>query len=336
MNEPAASPDDRPTEAALPTLDDVESVRELIAPHIWRTPTVEVQASPPLYLKMECWQRTGSFKIRGALARTLSLSPQELRLGVATASAGNHGLGVAEAARIAGVPCHVFVPTTVSPAKLNALKEYDVRIHVHGRDYDECEEVARRWATQSGVGFIHAFDDPQVIAGQGTLALELLEQVEELHTVYVPVGGGGLIAGVARVLKSLRPDIRVIGVQPEASPAMVRSLEARRVVEAPFTTTIADGLAGRFVSPRTLRACQLWVDEFVLVSESQIRRALRWLADTVHTIAEGSAVVGIAAALSQSDSSPAATIVTGRNIDTDLFLNSLTSGGERWANPKPR
>jgi threonine dehydratase len=313
-----------PADHDLPTLEQIREAGVRIRPHIWLTPTVHVE-SAQLYLKMECWQRTGSFKVRGAFSKLLTLDREQLARGVVTASAGNHGIGVAEAARYLGVECHVFLPEGASAAKLTILRNLGAQLHIAGRDYDECEAEALRWAERTGVEFIHPFDDPAVISGQGTLALEMLEQIGPAEAVFVPIGGGGLIAGVSRVLHELRPEIQVIGAQPEACPAMLRSLEAGRVVETPCFDTIADGLAGRFVGERTLRACQLWVDEVMLVEESEIRRALRWLLDTLHVVVEGSAAVGVAAALRRPELRPAAVVLTGRNIDTRTLLNAVST-----------
>ncbi|MDZ7373470.1 MAG: threonine/serine dehydratase [candidate division KSB1 bacterium] len=307
----------------LPTVSEIRKAQVRIAPYVWQTPLLRV-GSVPLYLKMECWQRTGSFKVRGAFSKLLTLSKEELARGLVTASAGNHGIGVAEAARSLGTTCHVFVPLSAARAKIRSLEELGALLHFAGRDYDECEEEARRWARDHNALFVHAFDDLEVIAGQGTVGLEMIEQMDDgVRTLFVPVGGGGLIAGVASAFRGLRPDVRIIGVQPEASPAMLRALEAGHVVETPCGETLADGLAGRFVSERTLRACQRWVDGIVLVSEKEIRAAVFWLLDTVHTVGEGSAVVGIAAALRGKEPEPYATIVTGRNIDAQLLCRIL-------------
>jgi len=277
-----------------------------------------------VFLKMECWQRTGSFKVRGALNKVLSLPEKALHRGLVTASAGNHGLGVAFAGALREARCRVFLPSGASPAKIEALRLLGAEVVVKGNDYDEAELEAKTWAQHRRAVFVHAFDDVDVIAGQGTLGLELLQQIPEITAVYVPVGGGGLIAGVAAFIKSQRPSVRVIGVQPEASPAMFRALQTGRVVETPFNDTLADGLVGRFVSERTLRACQTFVDEVVLVSETEIRAALRYLVDKMHTIAEGSAVVGLALLLRQDrQDDVAATIITGRNIDTETLRSVL-------------
>ena len=318
-------------DTGLPDATAIMAASVRIAPLIWTTPVVELAlpSGHPVFLKMECWQRTGSFKIRGALNKVLGLPRDALQRGLVTASAGNHGLGVALAAKIRGVTCTVLVPRGASPAKVAALRQLGAQVLFRGRDYDEAEAEALDLAAETGATFVHAFDDPEVIAGQGTTALELLRQLSGVTEILVPVGGGGLISGVASFVKSVKPDVRVVGVQPEASPAMLRALEAGRVVETPFTETLADGLAGRFVSERTLRACQAYVDDLVLVSETEIRAALRYLVDTLHTIAEGSAVVGLAALLRRRRiQGVAATIVTGRNIDTQSLRSVLENEHE--------
>ncbi len=313
-------------ETTLPNADAIRAAHRRIAPFIWPTPVAELLLPDgrPVFLKMECWQRTGSFKVRGALNKVLGLPEEAVERGLVTASAGNHGLGVALAASLRRARCTVFVPHGASPAKVEALRSLGAEVKERGNDYDDAEIEASRWAARTGAVFVHAFDDPDVIAGQGTLGVELLEQIPEITSLYVPVGGGGLIAGVAAFVKAQRPGVRVIGVQPEASPAMLRALEAERVVETPFSETLADGLAGRFVSERTLRACQRFVDDVVLVSEAEIRTALRYLVDRMHTIAEGSAVVGLAALLRKPEGeNGVATIVTGRNIDTQTLRSVL-------------
>jgi len=279
------------------------------------------QFSRSIYLKLENWQTTGSFKIRGALNKLLTLSGAEKSKGVITASAGNHGLGVAHAASLLGIHAQIVVPETASKAKVMALKKYDIELTEQGADYDEAEEAAYEIQQREGLTFVHAFSDPQVIAGQGTVGLEIVSDLPEVETVVVPVGGGGLIAGLACAVKAHNPQTRVIGVQSEASPAMVRALEAGRVVETPIAETLADGLAGRFVSELTLRMAQKYVDDVALVSEPAIREAMRLLFESEHHLVEPSAAVSLAWLL-ETESLPQGKLVcvlTGRNIAAETL-----------------
>lgn len=308
---------------ALPTFRDVIAAAHRIRPHIRKTPLEPAFGlSEKFFLKLENWQRTGSFKARGAINRLLLLSESERHAGVITASAGNHGLGVALAAELLGVPATIVVPENAAQAKIKALQRYAVTLIRYGQDYDDAEVYARNLSKERGAFFLHAFDDPQVIAGQGTVGWEVLEERPEITTLVVPIGGGGLISGVAVAAKSINPDVFIVGVQPEASPAMVRALDHGAVVETPFEPTIADGLAGRFVSDLTLRLTQAYVDQVVTVSEQSIRDAMRRLICDMHLMVEGSAAVGLAAVLEGAVSlqqGPIAVIVTGRNVSESVL-----------------
>ncbi|RMF61562.1 MAG: threonine/serine dehydratase [Calditrichaeota bacterium] len=278
-----------------------------------------------IYLKLENWQKTGSFKVRGAFHRLLLLSPEERRRGVVTASAGNHGLGVAYAARQVHAEACVVVPVAASAAKVAALQQLGVQLVQQGVDYDEAEQVAREMQERDRRVFVHAFSDPEIIAGQGTVGLEVMHDLPAAELILVPVGGGGLISGVAVAAKSLSPGVRVVGVQSEASPAMVRALAVGHNIETPIGPTIADGLAGRFVSPATLELTRRFVDEVVLVSEEAIVEAMRLVLEAEHMLVEGSASVGVAALLEKRVAPGARTVVvlTGRNVDTEVLKKIL-------------
>lgn len=303
----------------LPTILDVMRSAHRIRPYVRRTPLEPAHhlSKMDLFFKMESWQRTGSFKLRGAINRLLLLSASEQKVGVLTASAGNHGLGVALAAEILGIPATIVVPENASETKIAALQRYPVTLIKHGLDYDEAEQHARQLAADRHQMFLHAFNDPQVIAGQGTVGWEIVQEAPQIAAVVVPVGGGGLIGGVALAMKSIHPGIEVIGVQPEASPAMVRALEEGRVVETPILPTLADGLAGRFVSELTLSLCQRYVDRVITVSESSIREAMLHLMRNAHVLAEPSAAVSIAAVLEGGvvpGRGVTVLVITGRNV----------------------
>jgi len=309
-------------------LEKIYQARENIVSFVRKTPLelsyfLSDVAATDVHLKLENWQKTGSFKIRGALNKICTLTPEEKARGIITASAGNHGLGVACAARLHGISGKIVVPQNASQAKIRALERYDVELIVHGADYDDAEAIALEIQRNEQLTFVHAFDDAEIIAGQGTIALEILEQLAEVQTIVVPVGGGGLISGLAVAAKALRPEIRVVGVQSEASPAMVAALQAGKIRETPIAGTIADGLAGRSVSERTLHLVQTHVDDVILVSENAIRQAMRMLLAEEHMVAEGSAAVGVAALLEQKFQASGATVViiTGRNVAADVIAD---------------
>ncbi len=276
-------------------------------------------------MKLENWQTTGSFKIRGAFNKLLTLSDEDKRRGVITASAGNHGLGVAHACQILGIAGKIVVPVTASPAKIKALQNYAIELIQSGNDYDEAEECAWQIQKAEDLTFVHAFSDPAVIAGQGTIALEILEALPDAGTIVVPIGGGGLIAGIALAAKSINPKIKIIGVQSEASPTMYKSLRARKPVATPIDDTIADGLAGRFVTELNLKIIQQWVDDVILVSEAAIKATMKLVLETEHIVIEGSAAVGLAAFIENRIVALEKTVVvlTGRNLDSKFFKQIL-------------
>lgn len=282
------------------------------------------QFNIPIYLKLENWQKTGSFKVRGALNKLLSLSAEEKSKGVITASAGNHGLGVAYAAKLLDVHGKIVVPENASPAKIKALRLFELELVKNGADYDEAEAYAWELKKREGLTFVHAFSDPDIIAGQGTIGLEIMQQLPDVETIVAPVGGGGLISGVASVVKAANPHIKIIGVQPQASRAMVNALQNGKVVETPIQETIADGLAGRFVTELTLNLTQEFVDDVIVVSESSTEEALKLILEQEHILVEGSAAVGVAALLEKKiPSGKCAIILTGRNIDIKLLTRLL-------------
>ncbi len=281
---------------------EVRAAEARIRPHLLTTPLLpsaglSSQIGSPVVLKCENLQHTGSFKARGALSKTLSLSRAELDRGIVTASTGNHGAAVAHAARVVGAEVLVVVPENANPSKLAAIERLGARIHVHGSDSVESEIGARALASERGATFISPYNDPQVIGGQGTLGLELLEQVDRLAAVYVAVGGGGLASGVAGIVKSLSPSTRVIGCSPAASAVMYHSLKAGHVLEMPSEPTLSDGTAGGVESDAiTFDILGRLLDDFVTVDEPHIRRAFLDLIELEHLLVEGSAAMAYAAA----------------------------------------
>jgi threonine dehydratase len=273
-------------------------------------------------LKAENLQRTGSFKLRGALAKIAALG-DACAAGVVTGSAGNHAQAVAYAARARGVPCEVFMPETAPIAKIEAAAQLGARVSFAGVSVEECLAAARERAAESGLAFVHPFDDPDVIAGQGTLGLELLGQVDDLSLIIVPVGGGGLASGVAIACKSERPDVRVVGVQVESCAPFPASLEAGRPVDVSSAVTIADGIAVKRPGELTLALLARWVDDVVVVTEEEVAEAMVFLLERAKLVVEGAGAVGVAALLSGrvpgAPSGTTAVILSGGNVDAGLL-----------------
>ena len=283
----------------------------------------------PLHLKLENLQRTGSFKERGALNKLLTLSQIERERGVIAASAGNHAQGIAFHAGVRGIRTQIVMPLATPQIKVSATRTYGAEVILHGSSYDEaCDEALRRCA-EEGRTFIHPFDDPEVISGQGTIALELLEQVPDLEAVVVPVGGGGLIAGVACALKESNPHIRVIGVEPEKLPSMLRAREAGEPVTINAEATIADGIAVRRVGDLTLPLVSRYVDEMVTVDDEEIASAILTLLEHEKSLAEGAGAAALAA-LMQSKTNlrhrRTVVLVSGGNIDVTLLAKIIERG----------
>jgi threonine dehydratase len=309
----------------LISLDDVERARRAIAPHIEKTPllhspALSEAAGCELWLKLECRQRTGSFKPRGALNKILSLAPQERARGIVAASAGNHALGVAHACRVLDVAsADVFVQGNAAPAKIAKLRRYPVRLHLVGASYEDAQQAALEHARRSGACFVSAYDDPAVVAGQGTAGLEIAEQLPELDCVVVPVGGGALLAGIALAVKALRPRARIVGVNPEASPSAKLSFERGEAID-PYEhqPTLAQGLAGGF-GRVPFQVARGLVDEIALVAEEQLTRGIAALIDAEQVLAEASGIAALAAALSGRIAGLAGkrvvAVVSGGNID---------------------
>lgn len=309
------------------TLEDIERAADAIKGVVRHTPLERSRwlsdERREVSLKLECFQVTGSFKIRGAMARIASLSEEELSRGILTVSAGNHGLAVAHCAERLGLDATIVVPRTGSRAKIEAIRRYGVTLLARGENYDEAEREAREMERASGKVFISPYNDPWVIAGQGTVAMEILRDDADIDALVVPVSGGGLLAGVLIAAKAVDPRIKVYGAEPAASPTMKRSLEAGRIVEIEEEATIADGLAGNIERGSiTFPIIERLVDEIVLVEEEAIKRAIARVAREDHLIIEGAAATAVAAL----DDMPAsgrrvAAIVTGRNIAMDIFAD---------------
>jgi threonine dehydratase len=267
-----------------PTLDDIRRAAARLEGRVRRTPLVRADAlqtsfgaGGDLWLKLECLQVTGSFKARGALAKLTSLTSEQLARGIVTASGGNHGIAVAYAGRAAGVPTTVVVPTNVSPLKVEKIKAWGATLIVEGAYFDESAEVANRLVAERGMAYLHPFDDPQVICGQGTVALELLEQAPDLDTILVAVGGGGLIAGMAIAAKALKPSIRLIGIEPVGAPTLHASLAAGEVVTLPRIDCRVPTMSARRTGALNFALARDHVEQVLLVEDDQMAAAARHL-----------------------------------------------------------
>ncbi len=275
-----------------------------------------------VYLKAECLQHTGSFKLRGAYHKIASLSAEEKTKGVVSASAGNHAQGVGFAATRFNIPARIFVPQIIPQNKMEAIQRYKVEVVIEGTLFDEAHAAALADAKKSGRVFIRAFDDSLIMAGHGTLGLEMLEEISDLDALIVPVGGGGMIAGVATAAKAINPDIRIIGCQSTASCAMARSLEENRPhLTFPSKATIAEGLEGG-ISEITFKLGSRLIDRMVLVEESEIRSAIRFLLEHHRLVVEGSGAVGVATLLHDRWTDPGrkvGVVLSGGNLDFHLL-----------------
>ena len=315
------------------TLDAVKAARTRIGARLHRTPVLSSrrlsgQAGVPLRLKMESLQKTGSFKVRGALNKVL-VAGEAARRGVVTVSAGNHAQALAWAARCVDVPCAVVMPAGASETKARASSGYGAEVVV-ARDVHQAFELAESLAREREMLFTHPFDDPAVIAGHGTVGLELAEQAGELETVVVPVGGGGLIAGVAAAMKRLRPELRVFGVEPRGAAAMSESLRIGRAARLERVGSIADGLAPPMAGQVTYPHVRALVDDVVRVDDDEIAAAVRALAETAKMVVEPAGAAGVAALLGEHipdiGSGPAGVIVSGGNVDAGLLADILAPG----------
>ncbi|MGI9144964.1 MAG: threonine ammonia-lyase [Chloroflexota bacterium] len=308
-------------------LADVQAATERIRPFVVRTPverSVELSAlcGVEVWLKFECFQNTGSFKLRGALNALLLLPTEARQTGVITASAGNHGLGVARAASLVGVPATVVVPETASVAKVEALRCSGARLILWGATYDEAELEGQRLARERGLWFVSAYNDPSVVAGGGTIALEVLESIPAVRSMLVPAGGGGLISGIGVAAHGLDPSIVVYGAQSVASPALHAALHSGPLAKVEVRPSLADGLAGNVENDSiTLDLVKQHVADIVLVEEVQIADAMRWLLVHEHVLVEGSAAVGVAAVLDglRPPAGPMVILLTGRNVATSVL-----------------
>jgi threonine dehydratase len=282
-------------------------------------------AGHDVYMKLEAWQRTRSFKMRGAYNAVASLDPEQRARGLVTASAGNHGQAVALAAREVGARATIYVPQNAPETKKRRIQAFGAAINTDYPSYDDAQVAAEEFAERTGAAFVHSFSDRAVVAGQGTVGVEILEDMPGVKNVIVPVGGGGLIAGIGIAIKSANPAIRVIGVQSTATPAMYEAFRAGKLVTCPLAPTLADGLAGQVDELSFARAREV-VDEMILVDEESIPAAIRGMyRDGV--LGEGGAAVSVAAIAERKVelNGPTVIVITGGNIDAERFAAILSS-----------
>ncbi|WP_312911414.1 threonine ammonia-lyase [Natronosalvus caseinilyticus] len=316
-------------------LADVLEARERVRETSRHTPltyshTYSDMTGAAVHLKLENFQRTGAFKIRGATNRIQTLSPDEQAAGVVTASAGNHAQGVALAATRAGVDSKIVMPEQAPIAKVKATRSYGAEVVLAGADYDAAAERAHEIEREEGRTYVHAFDDEYVMAGQGTIGLEILEDCPDVETVVVPIGGGGLIAGIATAVKAKRPDVRVVGVQSTGASSVAASLEKGSVVTIDGVDTIADGIATRSIGEKTFSVIRERVDEVVTVTDEQIAMAVAHLLERSKTVVEGAGAVPLAAILFEAfdydDGEVIVPLLSGGNIDLNMLTTVIVRG----------
>jgi len=286
-------------------------------------------AGSPVFLKLENLQRTGAFKERGALNKLLGLTSDEKKRGLVTASAGNHAQAVAYHASRLGIRAEIWMPLTTPLVKVSSTQNHGAEVVLHGTSFDETYGASLERCRERGATFIHPFDDEDVIAGQGTIALELLEQIPEVEVVVAPVGGGGLISGLAVALKERNPATRVLGVQSSLIPSMVAATREGHPVTLPAVSTVADGIAVRSAGEKTLPLVQKYVDDLVVVDEEEIAAAILFLLEREKMLAEGAGACGVAALLHGKISlagKTAAVVISGGNLDVTLLSRIIERG----------
>jgi threonine dehydratase len=316
-------------------LPDIRAARERIRDVVIETPCPHALALPDvcsgrLYLKLENLQRTGSFKDRGSLNRLLDLDEDQRRAGVVTASAGNHAQAVAYHAQRLGIPCTVVMPQTAPLVKVTRTRAFGARVLQYGKVLDDSAVEAGILAEEKGYTMVHPFDDPRVIAGQGTMGLEIVEQVPDVDTIIVPIGGGGMISGIAVAVKALRPSVRIIGVEVEAAPSARASRDAGEIVKITSSDTIADGIATKRVGDNTFPIIEELVDDLVVVGEEETAQAVLMLLERQRMVVEGGGAVGLAALstghIQVREGENVVLVLSGGNIDINRVARVIDRG----------
>lgn len=318
----------------FPVYEDILRSREVLKSFVGKTPlyksnTFSKIIGTNVFLKNEALQKTGSFKVRGALYKIQSLSEEEIKYGIIAASAGNHAQGVAYAAGIRNVPCTIVMPINASPAKIAATRSYNAQVILRGPDYDEAWIMAKEMARKEKKTIIHAFDDPKVIAGQGSIGLELMEDLPDLDEVYIPVGGGGLAAGVAIAIKEKKRNVRIIGVESKAYPAMKESLEKGSIQTKKGEFSIADGIAVKSPGNLTFEIAKKYLDDVVLVDDSSIVKTMFLLMERSKLVIEPAGAASLAYLMTsghKNKNKKVVSILSGGNVDMYLLGQVVAKG----------
>lgn len=314
------------------TLQDIKTAREIISNGVNKTPLIHSNylssyCGGSVYLKLENQQITNSFKIRGALNRMSKLSPDERRRGVVTASSGNHAQAVARVAELLNISAKIFVPENTSQTKLDKIKKYNAEIVLYG-DYDEVETKAREVAAKEELTYISPYNDAGIIAGQGTVGLEILEDLPKVDTIIVAVGGGGLISGIAIAVKTINPNVKVIGVQSKAAATVHESLKAGKIVSIEEGKSFAEGLLGGIEQGAiTFEMIRMYVDDLVVVEEETIKNAIKLLWENEKQVTEGAGAIAIAPILENQDKfngKNVVSVISGGNIEENLFQKIIS------------
>ena len=316
-----------------PSYEDILKAQSVKSDKIRKTPlvyspTFSMLSESKVYLKSEFQQKTGAFKIRGAYYKIQTLTEEEKQKGVIAASAGNHAQGVAYAAKAENIQCTIVMPKNASPAKVAATKWYGADVILDGTNYDEASSKAKEIAKDTGAILIHAFDDPEIIAGQGVIGLEILEEMPDVEEVYVPIGGGGLAAGILIAIKTHNPNVRVIGVQSRSFPSMYESLKKGSITSVGGARTIADGISVKVPGQITFSIIKDLIDDIVLVDDSEIIKAIFLLMERMKVVIEPAGAVGLAHLISQKPSpgKKVVSILAGGNIDMYLLGQIVDKG----------
>ncbi|MDH3312780.1 MAG: threonine ammonia-lyase [Nitrosopumilus sp.] len=316
-----------------PSYDEIVKANSLRGNEIRKTPLIHSSTfseftESDVYLKAEFRQKTGSFKIRGAYYKIQSLSPDEKKFGVVAASAGNHAQGVAFASALEKIPCTIVMPKNASPAKVTATKEYGAKVILEGTNYDESSAKAKEIAKETRATLIHAFDDPQIIAAQGVIGLEILEDLPDVDEVYVPIGGGGLAAGALIAIKEKNPDVKVIGVQSRSFPSMYDSLKKGSITASGGARTIADGISVKVPGKLTFGIIKELIDDIVLVDDTEITKTMFLLMERMKFVVEPAGAVSLAYLISKKPSpgKKVVAVLAGGNVDMYLLGQIVDKG----------
>ena len=322
------------TKSYLPTYNEIIKGRELLNKFIkktllYKSNTFSNLIGTNVYLKNEAFQKTGSFKVRGALYKIKTLHEEKIKYGIIAASAGNHAQGVAYAATIRKVPCTIEMPMYASPAKIAAVRSYNAQVILKGKDYDEAWTAAKEIAENENKAVIHAFDDPEVIAGQGSIGLELLEDLPDLDEIYIPVGGGGLAAGIAIAVKSKKRNVKIIGVESKAFPAMKESIEKGSLQSKKGEFTIADGISVKAPGKLTYEIAKRYLDDIVLIDDKSIVKTMFLLMERSKLVIEPAGAASLAYLLAnghKNSNKKVVSILSGGNVDMYLLGQVVAKG----------